>query len=438
MLRIANLSGIFTGEGFAKKQGRNPLPVDCGFRQGPIDIVCSRTTGLIVAILPTREAKRQVYPETLDGSGLIATSGFIDSHTHALFAGQRAGEYFQRWSGKNYREISDAGGGIHRTVADTNACSDDRLLWLLHDRLSSMLASGTTVVEVKTGYADTPEGELRLLRILEQAKRGAGPEIRPTFLGLHTLPSNRDERDYCSAMIELLPKIKRESLAVHADAFPEKGFFSLAESTKFLTAARGSGMFIKVHADELSDLGTSAAMIRLGATSIDHLEHIDDEAVELLGRRLTVATLLPATSFFLQIEYANARRLIDAGARVAIATDFNPGSAPASDFQLSNLLCASHFHMSVAEILCACTYNGAAALGLEGSRGTLLEDGVADIALWNTGESKHSLEGDVCKIIVDRLRPVHVIARGRHAIGQRGNRGIDSADRFGDPECGQE
>lgn len=417
MLRIANLAGVFTGEGFARKQGRHPQPEDCGYLSGPIDIVCSPETGRIVSIGPPDRQRKAAEEQLLDGTGCFATAGFIDSHTHAIFAGDRTGEHFARWAGRSYQEITAAGGGIHSTVRATNEATDEELTESLVTRLRAMLACGSTVVEVKSGYADKPEGELRLLRLIQRARQQRGlPEVRATFLGLHALPAGWLEQDYCSAMIDILPVIRDERLADFVDAFPERGFFSLHVTKRFVQAAAEHGLRAKIHADELSDLGTSAAMIREKALSIDHVEEINAEATAMLGDSATVATLLPATSFFLDIPFANARRLIDSGARVALATDYNPGSAPAFDFQLTNLLAASQLRMTSAEILCACTYNAAAALGLEDTHGALGVGRAASLLVWdrNAGDSIGlGQQNWLNSLLIGRRKPRFVVVQGK-------------------------
>lgn len=424
MLRIVNLAGVFTGEGFARKQGRHPLAEDCGYQAGPIDIVCSPETGLIESIGPSVGLRGGASgEEMLDATGCFATAGFIDSHTHAIFAGDRTSEHFARWAGRSYQEITAAGGGIHSTVRATNEASDEELLESLVARLRTMLAHGSTLIEVNSGYADSPEGELRLLQLIKRAKELPGlPEIRATFLALHALPAGWNEHDYCSAMIDVLSRVAEEGLADFVDAFPERGFFSLEATARFVEAAATVGIRAKIHADELSNMGTSAAMMRASAISIDHVEEIGDEAIAMLGDSKTVATLLPATSFFLGISYANARRLIAAGARVALATDFNPGSAPALDMQMTNLLAASQLKMTSAEILCACTYNAAAALGLEETHGFLLPGRTANLLVWPLptliacGLQTMELLGH---LLIERSAACAVVIRGR-AVTLRG------------------
>src|SRR5688572_18248114 len=347
---------------------------------------------------------------------MLALPGFIDPHTHAIFAGERSHEYFMRWAGKTYLEITQAGGGIHSTVRAMDQATDAELASSLRARLSHMFRCGATMAEVKSGYAHSAQGELRLLRIINSLRHEQGiPEIRPTFLALHALPKDRNEDEYVDEMIAILPQIAQEKLATQVDAFPEKGFFTLESSMRFAQAAKSVGLPMKVHADELCDLGSSEAFARFGALSIDHLQHISDSAVTYLGESKTVATMLPATSFFVGIPYANARRLIDAGARVALATDFNPGTAPASDLQLTHMLAASQMKMSAAEIFCASTYSAAASLGLESTHGALIPGRVGDVLLYQIAKEDQDAQPMALlqQIILSRLAPTRVVSRGR-------------------------
>lgn len=405
---IRNLSAIFTGEGFAKRDGRHVRAEDCGFIPGPIDLVIDN--GIVASI------GRNLAPEgeSIDAAGMIALPGFIDPHTHPIFAGERSHEYFMRWAGRTYLEITQAGGGIHSTVRATGSTSDEELRLRLRQRLREMLLCGATTVEAKSGYANSAEGELRLLRIVDSLRKEIDlPEIRPSFLALHALPKGRTEGEYVDEMITALATVASETLATQVDSFPEKGFFSRDEAIRFSQAAAKLGLPCKVHADELSDLGSSAAFARIGALSVDHLQCISDEAVELLASSPTVATMLPATSFFVGLPYANARRLLDAGARVALATDFNPGTAPALDLQLTHMLAAAQMKMSAPEILCTSTFNAAAALGLQQSHGVLAPGRVGDVLLFESDVTPDADGTNVLQeIILSRRKPARVVLRG--------------------------
>lgn len=403
---IKNLAAVITGEGFRSKSGRRPSAEDVGLRQGPLDLHID-TGGGISELQPS-----DASPGDFDGSGLVATAGWIDSHTHTFFAGNRAAEYFQRWRGASYKEISDGGGGIHNSCRDLAAREPEKLLNDFLSRLDRARAHGITTLEVKSGYADTAGGELRVLRLIKEARALSalsGPDIHPTFLGLHSLPKARNEREFVDEMIAVLPIIAQEKLALSVDAFPEIGFFSLEESERYAKVARANGLSLKIHADELSPLGSAETFARLDALSVDHLQRIGNLGIEALATRDTVACLLPATSFYLDLPYTDARRLLQAGARVALATDFNPGTAPWPDFRQTCLLAATQFKMTPAEILCALTFNAAASLGRT-DRGTLTPGQRADLSLWKIdGLVKNGLE----EILLSPQPPQRVLVNGR-------------------------
>jgi imidazolonepropionase len=420
---IQNLTGIFDGSGFVKKQGRRPAPEDCGFRAGPIDIFIDANSGRI------REVGSNLRGGSfarVDGSGLVALPGYVDPHTHSIFGGQRFNEYFMRWAGRTYLEITQAGGGIHSTVRATQDASDDELRASLRNHLRQMLACGATTVEVKSGYANSSQGELRLLRLInEVAREPELPEVRASFLALHALPNGRAEDQYVNEMIAALETVHAESLAAHVDAFSEMGFFTREAAMRFAQAAQRFGLPAKIHADELSDLGSSEAFARFGALSVDHLQCISNDAVKILATSATVATMLPPTSFFVGLPYANARSLVDAGARVAVASDFNPGTAPAIDLQLTHLLAASQMKLTAAEVLCATTYNAAAALGLGQTHGALVPGRMGDVLLFRPQDAR--VEGDgtdvLREIFLNRVKPKRVIGRGRLLIPSPGTPG---------------
>jgi imidazolonepropionase len=413
-LRIKNLSGAFTSEGLAQKSGRHPTPEDCGFVKGPLDILVDTETGKILSL---GEASSGVERE-LDARGLVATPGFVDSHTHALFTGTRAREYFMRWAGKSYREISDQGGGIHNTFQAIRKTPDDVLLGDLYDRLNLMRQKGTLCVEIKSGYGGTPEDELRCLRLIDRAKKDplCPVRIRSSFLALHALPKDISETHYVDQMIAVLPVVAQEGLADYVDAFPEQGFFSLSESLRFLGAALKLGLKSKVHADELTPMACVEGVVPLKSLSVDHLQKISQAGIEALKNSSTVATFLPSTSFYLDLEYAPARRVIDAGARVALASDYNPGTSPEAGLQLTALLAASRMKLSAAEIFAGLTLNAAASLGLETSTGRIAPGFDADLNFWklrSTVSSSTTGQELLEEIFVDSLTPVLTLRGGR-------------------------
>ncbi len=369
---IRNLKGIFTGDGFRHIDGRRPDWSHCGFIPGPAEIVIGED-GNTLYCGSQRRGPGSHSGYAFDAAGAIATRGWIDSHTHSIFGGSRAPEHFQRWAGGSYESITAAGGGIHSTVRATAAATDEDLVSRLRGNLVAIAARGVTAVEVKSGYGGHAHAELRLLRLIRRASDYVpGLTVIPTFLALHARPSGRTEESVLAESIAALEVVAAERLALFVDSFPERGFFSLESALAFSEHALQRGLGVKVHADQLSDSGSTGAFVRIGARSADHLEFVSSRGVELLAHHGTVATLLPAAAFFLNLPFPDARKLLDAGAKVALATDYNPGSAPEPSLRLTTQLAAAKLKMTAPEILCAWTTNAASAVALPGEYGWTL------------------------------------------------------------------
>jgi imidazolonepropionase len=344
----------------------------------------------ITAVGPSENLMRD-YPdaEQIDCAGGVLTPGLVDSHTHAIFGRARYEEQEMRAAGVGYMDIARRGGGIHSSVADLRARSEDDLFALALPRIARLASYGSTTIEVKSGYGLSLADELKSLRVIERLSREVPARLVPTWLGAHEIPREFRERDaqrrdYLRHLIDdMLPQVAANKLASFADVFCEPGVFTVAESREILTASRGAGLSLKLHADELEPHGGAELAAELGATSADHLGAISDAGIAALARSNTVGTLLPGTMVFLGREkHAPARRLIDAGAAVALATDFNPGTSPTFNFPLILTLGVSQLRMSVAEAIIASTVNGAAALGLAGRTGQLAPGYSADLAVW--------------------------------------------------------
>lgn len=390
-----NLKGAYTGEGFLKKDGRRVQTVDAGYLAGPVHILVDEKTNRIISVgkdAPTAD-------RVVECDHLVAAPGLVDSHTHALFGGSRWNEFFMRWGGADYAAINEAGGGIRRSFRETKATPDADLAQKLLAYTQLAYAEGVRVAEVKSGYGETLEEELRCLRLIHQAKKNTPVEIVSTFLGLHAIPSYTDEKLWTDYAIKFLEQVKAEGIAEFVDSFPERGFFSLASAREFSLAGLKLGFKVKIHADEITPIGAAQMGAEIGATSVDHLQQVSGGALELLAKVPTVATLLPATSFYLGIPYAPARKILDAGARVALATDYNPGTAPNPSLLFTTMLAASQMKMSPVEILCGVTFNAAAALGRESTYGLLRTGYHADFTLWET-KSQEPLE----EILLSGLR----------------------------------
>lgn len=393
-----NIKGVFTGVGFEQKNGRKVNADDAGFVEGPINILVDQTSKRILRI--SKDSLKA--DKEIDCDSLIATAGFVDSHTHTLFAGARWNEFYMRWAGAGYAAINAAGGGIRKTFKDTGAASDTALEAKFFLDIEKIRADGVRLLEVKSGYGETLQEELRILRCLKNLKQSASVEIMSTFLGLHAIPQNTDEKTWTQAASSALAQIKNEGLADFVDSFPEEGFFSLASAKEFSMAARKLGMGVKVHADEITPVGASEMGAELGAVSVDHLQKISDKALGLLSQSKTVATLLPATSFYLGIDYAPARKIIEAGARVALASDYNPGTAPNSSLLFTTVLASSQMKLSPAETLCSITYNGAGAMGRDDFYGIVKEGASSEVLFWNL-YSKDYLE----EIFLSGIKPLN-------------------------------
>ncbi len=326
----------------------------------------------------------------VDCAGGVLTPGFVDSHTHAIFGRARYEEQELRAAGVPYMEIARRGGGIHASVRDLRARSEADLFEAAAPRLRALASSGVTTVEVKSGYGLSLEDEIKSLRVVQRLSQSLPMRIVPTWLGAHEIPLEFRERAngrrlYIDLLVhEMLPVVARERLARFADVFCEPGVFTPNESREILTAARHAGLGIKLHADELEAGGGAELAGELNATSADHLAAVSQAGIAALASAGTVATLLPGTMLFLgKTSQAPARRLIDAGVPVALATDFNPGTSPTTNFPLILTLGVSQLHLSVAESIVAGTVNGAAAVGLAARTGQLAVGFSADLALWD-------------------------------------------------------
>ena len=334
---------------------------------------------------------RRQYPNAraVDCRRGVLTPGLVDSHTHALFGRARADEQEMRASGLDYMQIAARGGGIHSSVRDLRARSEDDLVALAKRRLARLAAYGITTVEVKSGYGLTLEDELKALRAISRVASELPMRIVPTFLGAHEIPlehrNSAGARDsYVDLLVhEMIPQVARAGLARFADVFCETGVYTVPETRRILLAAREHGLLLKLHADELTSCGGAELAAELDATSADHLGAISDGGIRALASSKTVATLLPGTMLFLGKQTrAPARKLIEAGVAVALATDFNPGTSPTPNLPLILTLGVSQLHLSVNEAILAATVNGAAALGLADTIGQLAPGFSADLALF--------------------------------------------------------
>jgi imidazolonepropionase len=343
--------------------------------------------GVVEALGPQADVLAE-HPqlERVNCAGMTLTPGFVDSHTHAVFGRYRVDEYALRCTGVPYMEIARRGGGINASVRDLRARSEDELVEMALPRLEEMLRGGTTTAEVKSGYGLSTESELKTLRAIRRLNSMQPIELIPTFLGGHEVPP--EYRENRAAYVELLveemiPAVAEAGLARFCDVFMEPGVFGRDETERILRAGLAHGLRPKLHADELEGSGGAELAAELGAASADHLGDVSEAGIAALAASRTVATLLPATLFFLgRPRWAPGRALLDAGATVALATDFNPGSSPTPSMHFVLTAACSRMGMSPAESLRAATAGGAAGLELADGRGTLAPGAPADLVLW--------------------------------------------------------
>ncbi|MGH2397313.1 MAG: imidazolonepropionase, partial [bacterium] len=316
--------------------------------------------------------------------GTVVVPGFVDPHTHLVFAGSRADEFEMRLAGATYQEIAARGGGILSTMRATRAASEDDLLALGNLRLNRMLVHGTTTVEAKSGYGLSVEDELKSLRVVHRLSALHDADLVPTFLGAHAVPPEfaGDPDGYVRLIIdEMIPAVVEEDLAEFCDVFCDVGAFTPDQSRNVLLAGHEAGLDLKMHADELSDQGGARLASELEAVSADHLLRASDEGLRAMAESGTLAVLLPATALFLGLPYAPARRIIDLQVPVAIGTDFNPGTSPTYSVPMVIALSSLGMKMTPAEAVVAATINAAHAVGMAEEVGSLEPGKAADIVI---------------------------------------------------------
>ncbi len=395
---------------------------------------------------PAAEAPVGPVEHTIDAGGGVVTPGLVDCHTHVVFAGSREGEFVRRIAGASYVEILEAGGGIRDSVLAVRAAGVDELAHQSEPRLRRMLECGTTTVEIKSGYGLSPNDEIKMLEAIRKLDDRLPMDLVPTFLGAHAIPPEFDGRpdDYIDVMSsdDLLRRITGERLAEFADVFCERGAFGLEQSRRFLTRCRRHGLVPKVHAEQITRTGSACLGVELGAASVDHLECVDDAAIEALKASLdranysarakstgrprtrfglvsapsapTIPVLLPGCSFFLGSQAADARRLIDAGLPLALATDCNPGSAMIESLGLIMSMAATMLHMTPAESLVACTANAAAALRRSDRIGAIAPGHRADLLILDIPNLDHW----AYRVGVD---PVRMVIKDGRVVPDRGD-----------------
>ncbi len=373
--------------------------------------------GRIVAAGPRAKVERQAAARRarkMELGGRVVTPGLVDAHTHLVFAASRAAEYEQRIAGATYEQIAKAGGGILSSVRALRAAPDDELARTARARLERMAAYGTTTIEAKSGYGLDFENELRTLKLLRRlgpSNKDQPVEIVPTLLAAHTVPpefryaGGADE--YVDRIVRLiLPAVALEGLAEYCDVFVERGAFTVAQARRIMAAARALGLKPRLHAEQLARTGGARLAVEVEAASVDHLDYVNGSDVRGLARSEVACILLPGCSFHLGLaRYAPARKLIDAGAIVALATDCNPGTSPTLSLPMAMSLACTQMRMTPAEALAACTINAAYSLGRHGRIGSIEAGKDADLAVFDVEDYReipYYFGGNLCSLTIKR------------------------------------
>jgi imidazolonepropionase len=323
--------------------------------------------------------------DIIDAGDRVVLPGFVDAHTHPVFAGNRLDDFERRARGETYEQIAAAGGGIWSTVEKTRAASEPDLFEQGKKHANWFLKCGTTTVEAKSGYGLTVEDELKILRVIRRLNEETPIEFVPTFLGAHAVPRGRQQCDYVDLVIkEMLPRVASEKLAKFCDVFCERGYFNIAESREILTAAKKHGLKLRIHADQLTNSGAAKLAAEAKATTADHLEKIDEQGIAALKAAEVQPVLLPGSVYALgSTDYPRAREMIDAGLAVVIATDFNPGSSPTVSMPMILSLACTQMKMSPAEAITTSTINAAYSLGRGDKIGSLEAGKVANFSIFD-------------------------------------------------------
>lgn len=316
----------------------------------------------------------------IDASGRFVFPSFVDSHTHLIFAASREEEFVMKIKGATYEEIAAKGGGILNSAKKLQQVSEDELFERAMIRANEIIKTGTGAVEIKSGYGLTVNDELKMLRIARRIGKESPLTVKTTFLGAHAVPKDKTKEQYIDLVVrEMIPAVAEEKLADYIDVFCEQGFFSQAETERIVEEGKRFGMKPRIHANQLHRSGGVQAGVNTGALSVDHLENIAEEEIECLKNSSVMPTALPGAAFFLGLPFPPARKIIEAGLALAIASDYNPGSAPSGNMQLMLSLACIKMKMTPEEAINAATINTAVALELEKTHGSITKGKVANV-----------------------------------------------------------
>ena len=342
--------------------------------------------------------------ETIDAKNKIVLPCWCDSHTHSVYTGNRSDEYVQRIKGVSYQEIANNGGGILKSSRQINSISEDELFFESKNRIEKLIKYGTGSLEIKTGYGLSYDGELKMLKVIKRLKESLPIQIKSTFLGAHAIPKNYKKEEYFRLVLdEMLPDFAKDELIDFVDIFCEKNYFS-AEDTKILcNKASELGIASKIHVNQFNSIGGVKVAVDCGALSVDHLEVINKSDINILKQSKTIPVLLPGCSFFLGIEYADAKTLLSNEIPFAIASDYNPGSSPSGNMNFILSLACNKLKLTTEQAINAATINGAYAMGLSHKTGSITKGKIANVVITSEIESINDLPYFYGDNLVDKI-----------------------------------
>jgi len=348
----------------------------------------------------------QTFDELIDATGRVVLPTWCDSHTHLVYAGNRVQEFVDRINGLSYEEIANRGGGILNSAQKLNETAENEIYEQSKIRLEEVMKLGTGAIEIKSGYGLTVEGEIKMLRVIRRLAENYPIKIKATFLGAHAFPKEYKENhaDYIDLIInEMLPKIAAEKLADYIDAFLETGYFSVEETERIMIAGKKHELIPKIHVNQFTAIGGIAVCVKQNALTVDHLEVVTDEDIKILKNAETMAVALPSCSYFISIPYTPARKMIDAGLPLALATDYNPGTTPSGNMNFVVATACIKMKMTPEEAINATTINGAYAMGVSNTHGSITKGKKANIILTKPIHSFYQLPYEFGSNLIEKV-----------------------------------